>query len=119
GHLVGDQVLRQFAQTVQRTLRSTDLIARYGGEEFLLVLNYSSESSARQVLQRLLEEVSRTPMAIVDGQPVFITFSAGIATHNGEPENRFESVHELLQAADDVLYGAKREGRNRVRLHGA
>ena len=119
GHLVGDQVLRQFAQTVQRTLRSTDLIARYGGEEFLLVLNYSSESSARQVLQRLLEEVSRTPMAIVDGQPVFTTFSAGIATHNGEPENRFESVHELLQAADDVLYGAKREGRNRVRLHGA
>lgn len=119
GHLVGDQVLRQFAQTVQRTLRSTDLIARYGGEEFLLVLNYSSESSARQVLQRLLEEVSRTPMAIVDGQPVFTTFSAGIATHNGEPENRFESVHDLLQAADDVLYGAKREGRNRVRLHGA
>lgn len=119
GHLVGDQVLRQFAQTVQRTLRSTDLIARYGGEEFLLVLNYSSESSARQVLQRLLEEVSRTPMAIVDGQPVFTTFSAGIATHNGEPENRFNSVHELLQAADDVLYGAKREGRNRVRLHGA
>lgn len=119
GHLVGDQVLRQFAQTVQRTLRSTDLIARYGGEEFLLVLNYSNESSARQVLQRLLEEVSRTPMAIVDGQPVFTTFSAGIATHNGDPQNRFESVHDLLQAADDVLYGAKREGRNRVRLHGA
>lgn len=118
GHLVGDQVLRHFAQTVQRTLRSTDLIARYGGEEFLLVLNYSSESSARQVLQRLLEEVSRTPMAIVDGQPVFTTFSAGIATHNGEPDTRFESVHDLLQAADDVLYGAKREGRNRVRLHG-
>ena len=70
------------------------------------------------MLQRLLEEVSRTPMAIVDGQPVFTTFSAGIATHNGEPDTRFESVHDLLQAADDVLYGAKREGRNRVRLHG-
>ncbi len=119
GHLVGDQVLRQFAQTVQRALRSTDLIARYGGEEFLLVLNYSNEASARQVLQRLLEEVSRTPMAIVDDQPVFTTFSAGIATHNSDPQNRFESVHDLLQAADDVLYGAKREGRNRVRLHGA
>lgn len=119
GHLVGDQVLRQFAQTVQRALRSTDLIARYGGEEFLLVLNYSSEASARQVLQRLLEEVSRTPMAVVDGQPVFTTFSAGIATHNSGPDNQFDSVHDLLQAADDVLYGAKREGRNRVRLHGA
>jgi len=119
GHLVGDQVLRQFAQTVQRTLRNTDLIARYGGEEFLLVLNYSSESSAKLVLQRLLEQVSKTPMAVVDGQPVFTTFSAGIATHNAGPEGRFDSVLALLQAADDVLYGAKREGRNRVRLHGA
>ncbi len=119
GHLVGDQVLRQFAQTVQRILRSTDLVARYGGEEFLLVLNYSSEASAKQVLQRLLDEVSRTPMAVVDGQPVHTTFSAGIATHNGTPDERFSTVHELLQAADNVLYGAKREGRNRVRQHGA
>ena len=119
GHLVGDQVLRQFAQTVQRILRSTDLVARYGGEEFLLVLNYSSEASAKQVLQRLLDEVSRTPMAVVDGQPVHTTFSAGIATHNGAPDDRFNTVHELLQAADNVLYGAKREGRNRVRQHGA
>lgn len=118
GHLVGDQVLRQFALTVQRALRSTDLIARYGGEEFLLVLHYSSEASARQVLQRLLEQVSKTPMAVVDGEPIFTTFSAGIATHGGNAEERFQSVHDLLKAADDVLYGAKREGRNRVLLHG-
>lgn len=120
GHLVGDQVLRQFAQTVQRALRSTDFIARYGGEEFLLVLNYSSEASAKQVLQRLLEQVSKTPMAVVDGQPIFVTFSAGIASHQpGANENGFESVRALLQAADDVLYGAKRDGRSRVRVHDA
>lgn len=119
GHLVGDQVLRQFAQTVQRTLRNTDFIARYGGEEFLLVLNYSDAAAAEHVLQRLLDEVARTPMAIVDGQPVHTTFSAGIATHSNAVDGHFNNVHELLQAADDVLYGAKREGRNRVRLHGA
>jgi diguanylate cyclase (GGDEF)-like protein len=118
GHLVGDQVLRQFAQTVQRVLRSTDFVARYGGEEFLLVLNYSNESAAEQVLQRLLNEVSRTPMAVVDGQPVHTTFSAGIATHNNAPGSQFDNVRELLQAADNVLYGAKRDGRNRVRQHG-
>ena len=118
GHLVGDQVLRQFAQTVQRVLRSTDFVARYGGEEFLLVLNYSNEAAAEQVLQRLLNEVSRTPMAVVDGQPVHTTFSAGIATHNSGPDNRFHNVRDLLQAADNVLYGAKRDGRNRVRQHG-
>lgn len=118
GHLVGDQVLRQFAQTVQRVLRSTDFVARYGGEEFLLVLNYSNESAAEQVLQRLLNEVSRTPMAVVDGNPVHTTFSAGIATHNSAPDSQFNNVRDLLQAADNVLYGAKRDGRNRVRQHG-
>lgn len=116
GHLVGDQVLRQFAQTVQRTLRSSDVVARYGGEEFLLLLNYSDEAAAAQVLQRLLEDVAQLPMAVVDGQPVHVTFSAGLATHNGR-DGSFGSARELLQAADNVLYGAKRQGRNRVHLH--
>lgn len=116
GHLVGDQVLRQFAQSVQRTLRSSDLIARYGGEEFLLVLNYSDEDASALVLQRLLEDVAQLPMAVVEGQPVHVTFSAGMATHNGVAGS-FGSAHDLLKAADDLLYAAKRQGRNRVHLH--
>lgn len=116
GHLVGDQVLRQFAQSLQRSLRGTDLVARYGGEEFLLVLNYSDEASAEQVLRRLLDDISQLPMAVVDDQPVHVTFSAGLATHNGG-HGAFNSVQDLLQAADNVLYGAKRQGRNRIHLH--
>jgi diguanylate cyclase (GGDEF)-like protein len=116
GHLVGDQVLRQFAQTLQRMLRSTDLVARYGGEEFLVVLSHSNEASAARVLQRILDEISRLPMTVVDGQSLFVTFSAGLATHDGAG-TRFSNARSLLQAADDALYGAKREGRNRVSQH--
>lgn len=115
GHLVGDQVLRQFAQTLQRMLRSTDLVARYGGEEFLVVLSHSNEAASGRILQRILDEVSRLPMAVVEGQSLFVTFSAGLATQDGD--SRFSDARSLLQAADDALYGAKREGRNRVAQH--
>jgi diguanylate cyclase (GGDEF)-like protein len=116
GHLVGDRVLYQFAQNLQRLLRSTDVVARYGGEEFLVVLSHSNEASAARVLGRILEETARVPMAEVDGKPLHVTFSAGIATHG--TSRQFSDARSLLQAADDALYGAKREGRNRVSQHG-
>jgi diguanylate cyclase (GGDEF)-like protein len=116
GHLVGDRVLYQFAQNLQRLLRSTDMVARYGGEEFLVVLSHSNEASAARVLGRILEETARVPMAEVDGKPLYVTFSAGLATHG--TNRQFADAHSLLQAADDALYGAKREGRNRVSQHG-
>ncbi len=112
GHLVGDQVLSEFARTLSRLLRGADLIARYGGEEFLVVLSNSTSDAAQVVIRRILDEVARTPMAIVDGKPLYVTFSAGLATQ-GEHE-RFENARQLLDAADQALYGAKREGRNRV-----
>ncbi|MGJ4729776.1 HDOD domain-containing protein [Luteimonas sp. SDU101] len=117
GHLVGDQVLSEFARMLSRRLRSADLIARYGGEEFLVVLGNSGIDAASAVIRRILEEVARTPMAIVESIPLYVTFSAGLATH-GEHE-RFGNARELLNAADQALYGAKRQGRNRVAPHGA
>lgn len=117
GHLVGDQVLRQFAQSLERMLRSSDLVARYGGEEFLVVLGQSNEAAAARVLQRILEETARTPMAVVDGHPLYVTFSAGLATHDG-PDSPFADAQGLLQAADHALYEAKRRGRNQVGQHG-
>ena len=116
GHLVGDQVLRQFALSLQGSLRASDLLARYGGEEFLLVLPYSDEDAAVVVLQRLLAEVARLPMAVVEGRPIHVTFSAGVAVQNGG-HARFDNVVAMLQAADGALYAAKRGGRNRVHLH--
>lgn len=112
GHLVGDQVLSEFAQILSRLLRNTDPVVRYGGEEFLVLLGNSSTDAALAVIRRILDEVSRTPMAIVEGAPLYVTFSAGLATRGGQ--ERLESARDLLDAADQALYGAKRQGRNRV-----
>lgn len=112
GHLVGDQVLSEFAQVLSRLLRRTDPVVRYGGEEFLVILKNSSTDAALAVIRRILDEVSRTSMAMVGGAPLYVTFSAGLATRGGQ--ERFESARDLLDAADQALYGAKRQGRNRV-----
>ncbi|HBK45990.1 MAG TPA: GGDEF domain-containing protein [Xanthomonadaceae bacterium] len=117
GHLVGDEVLRNFAQTLQRMLRSSDTIARYGGEEFLVILPNTPQAAAMAVIQRILAETVRTPMAQLSGGPLHITFSAGLATlGEGHP---FDDVEDLLKAADSVLYRSKHRGRNRVTAHGA
>lgn len=112
GHLVGDEVLRRFSGTLAGMLRKSDLLARYGGEEFLIVLGNCDGATASRTLQRILEQVTREPMALADGEPILITFSAGVACH-GDGE-RFDSARDLLRAADEALYGAKRGGRNRV-----
>ncbi|MBB4129402.1 GGDEF domain-containing protein [Xanthomonas sp. 3075] len=118
GHLIGDEVLRNFAQTLQRMVRSSDLVARYGGEEFLVILPNTTADAALMVIERILAETVRTPMAQVQGGPLHITFSAGLATHGGG-DRQFESIEHLLQAADSTLYRSKHRGRNRVTAYDA
>jgi diguanylate cyclase (GGDEF) domain len=112
GHLIGDQVLRAFAQALQPLLRNSDTVARFGGEEFLVLLPNTSEEAALNVIRRILAELVQRPMAQVKGEPLYISFSAGIATQGGH--ERFSSAQELLQAADDMLYSSKHGGRKRV-----
>ncbi|WP_040240277.1 GGDEF domain-containing protein, partial [Xanthomonas citri] len=118
GHLVGDEVLRNFAQTLQRMVRTSDLVARYGGEEFLVILPNTPADAALMVIERILAETARTPMAQLQGGPLHITFSAGLATHGGA-ERQFDSIDHLLQAADSTLYRSKHRGRNRVTAYDA
>ncbi|MDR6673740.1 GGDEF domain-containing protein [Xanthomonas sp. 1678] len=112
GHLIGDQVLRAFAQALQPLLRSSDTVARFGGEEFLVLLPNTSEEAALNVIRRILIEIVQRPMAEVKSGPLHISFSAGIATQGGR--ERFGTAQDLLQAADDMLYSSKHGGRNRV-----
>lgn len=115
GHLVGDEVLRTFAQSLQRLLRTSDTIARFGGEEFLIVLPNTNAEAALAVVQRVLAETVRVPMAQLESGPLHITFSAGLATQGDG--RLFESVDALLKAADNVLYRSKHRGRNRVTVY--
>ena len=112
GHLVGDQVLKSFTTHLQEHLRSTDTVARFGGEEFVVLFPDTDEQVALSVVRRALIAIGNTPMVTLHGEPLHVTFSAGVATHGGY--ERFTTVQDLLKAADDVLYRSKNLGRNRV-----
>lgn len=108
GHVVGDQVLRSLARLLQQRLRKSDLIGRHGGEEFLVALPNTSLVEART----LIDTVRSSFAALRHYGPAgmfSVTLSAGIA---GYPQHR--SQIGMMQAADQALYQAKREGRNRV-----
>jgi two-component system, cell cycle response regulator len=106
GHLVGDEVLRQVAGAISRTVRDVDLVARYGGEEFAIVLPNCASEGALAVVERVRAAVESAATLTK------VTVSAGIATSLGE-----KGVGEsLMAAADGALYESKRAGRNRVTL---
>ncbi len=110
GHPAGDVVLRAFVDIVKKHTRSSDLVARYGGEEFVLVLGAAKEQALTHV-ENLRLKVRETPFPIPSsGEPLRITFSAGIATH---PEDG-DSTSDLIAAADAALYEAKSTGRDKV-----
>lgn len=104
GHATGDAVLRQTGAAIVGAVRSGDVVGRVGGEEFAVFLGASSATDAH----RLAERVRTAVAAITDPQPV--TASVGIGTSDG----RGTAPSELLHRADEALYLAKREGRNRT-----
>lgn len=106
GHDIGDRVLAQVADIVHEQLRTTDHLGRWGGEEFLIVLPQTGLASARFVSERICHAISNSQ--ILDGRT--ITASFGVAAHIPD-----ESIADLLRRADQALYRAKTEGRNRVR----
>ena len=98
GHSAGDLLLTRIARQWAPVLRRADLLARIGGDEFAMLLHGATEREAAEVIDRLRERT-----------PVPYTCSAGVASWNGE-----ESAAELMHRADEALYAAKREGRNRA-----
>ncbi len=108
GHATGDQVLRAFAATVREAVRSTDTLARWGGEEFLLLLHDTQPDAALPILERVRQAVQECTVA-VQGQQVRVTVSIGVAAHTAG-----KSVAQLLDQADQALYRAKSDGRDRV-----
>jgi diguanylate cyclase len=111
GHLIGDQCLRLVAQTIrENVIRGSDLVARYGGEEFAQVLSATTPDNAVVVAERIRGEVEKIDF-IHQGQPIELRVSIGVA---GWVPLKETSVRQLIQVADDALYVAKNNGRNRV-----
>jgi len=112
GHPVGDIVLVTVANLLGQRMRGTDLVARYGGEEFVIVLADTPTPGARVVAERLRARVEAASIEYGGETPIRVTISVGSASL--DPGSRFGSPLELVKAADDALYAAKRGGRNRV-----
>jgi two-component system, cell cycle response regulator len=111
GHDVGDEVLREFARRISANIRGIDLACRFGGEEFVVIMPDTDIALACTVAERLRDSVESTPFQIsrVPGA-LNITVSVGIADADGAQD----TADALLRRADQALYQAKRNGRNRV-----
>jgi len=110
GHLGGDFTLREIAARIRGNIRKEELFSRYGGEEFAIVLPETNREGATLLAERLSKAISQTPFHYED-KTYNVTISAGIATTVGE---KGITPPELIRRADEKLYQAKNEGRNRV-----
>jgi diguanylate cyclase (GGDEF)-like protein/PAS domain S-box-containing protein len=110
GHDIGDQVLCEAANRFKNCIRGLDYVGRYGGEEFLVVLPETNLNTARIVAERLRKVLADNPVSIGDGLEINVTASLGIANRD---ENT-KTLEILITRADQALYVAKHNGRNRV-----
>ena len=108
GHLVGDEVLRRIAQTIEAEVRQVDRVFRYGGDEFLLILVACDEAGATATARRILHSVRHVDWSDTGADQMEVGLSAGVALFEGG------SIETLLQRADLALLEAKRLGRHQV-----
>jgi diguanylate cyclase (GGDEF)-like protein len=108
GHLVGDKVLKEIADRINRTIRQYDVFGRYGGEEFVLFVTDISESDMREHAERMRLAICSEPMDF-DEAEVTVSVSLGVASVNSAG-----SIYGILRKADDALFKAKEGGRNMV-----
>jgi two-component system cell cycle response regulator len=112
GHDVGDMVLKQLADIIVGTARSTDLAARFGGEEFVILMPETDPLAAFGAANRMREIIESTPFVIGNGQTINRTVSIGVSSLHPDSD----SPEALLKRADEALFLAKNNGRNNVKV---
>ncbi len=112
GHAVGDQVLCELGRCIKDTVREGDLAARWGGEEFLIVLPNTTLTDADRFAVRLMEKVRAIDIK-ANAEKIQVTVSCGVAEQLDQDVN----LDDLIRRADQALYTAKHEGRDRVSSH--
>jgi two-component system cell cycle response regulator len=111
GHPAGDLALRKIGNLLSDSFRQSDTAGRYGGEEFVVILPETDMAAAQQKLESLRESVASTPIELgTRGEQVQVTISAGLASFPQDGEH----AAELFALADERMFQAKREGRNRI-----
>ncbi|MWV42009.1 diguanylate cyclase [Paenibacillus sp. HJL G12] len=119
GHMVGDEVICGTVSLIRQTLRPSDILARFGGEEFIIYLPDTASEGASRLAEQILNTVEsnaiRVPHSI---QTLSITISIGLLSIHqfpvDNPLNSKDTLNDMFQSVDQVLYQAKREGRNRI-----
>ncbi len=109
GHIVGDVVLKQVGALIKKVLRKSDIAARYGGEEFALLLPNTNKKGACELATRLLVMIRHLFVQQLNGRQV--TASIGVASYQGDNMSDYK---DLLKQADEAMYLAKQEGKDRV-----
>jgi len=113
GHAIGDEVLIELTQRLRHHLRGSDQLCRQGGEEFVALCPTEDREGLQHAAERLLLSINSRAFTLSNGQLLRVTISIGVA--QGGPAACAESLlPDLLQRADQAMYRAKREGRNRV-----
>ena len=112
GHPAGDEVLKSITAVVQRTLRAEDLFARYGGEEFIILLRNINQETVGRLPLRIRERVGNT-ISNYMGTEIKVTISLGIAMRS----EKAAFLEDVIKRADEALYRAKANGRNRVEVY--
>jgi two-component system cell cycle response regulator len=112
GHLTGDLIVRELAQLVKQSIREIDLSARYGGDEFAVVFPYASRGEVAQIVERLQNALAQWRSLAenpLGQEPLAVSFSMGVAFY----PDQGATLAELIRKADEALYRAKKEGKNR------
>jgi len=119
GHSIGDVVLKNIAQILQRTVRTSDLVARYGGEEMVVVLPETDAKGSIILAEKIRVIIANTPIATGSQQPLRVSVSIGVSEFQSlkEENGKAPEIRDLVNAADEALYRAKENGRNRVVVH--
>ncbi len=107
GHEVGDKALIHVANTIQRSLRRSDVFVRFGGEEFVILLPNTPLQQALKVTRKVCSLVRKTPLVLDDGKELFLTVSIGVTS-------QIDTIDKMLERADHYMYAAKRSGKDRV-----
>jgi diguanylate cyclase len=108
GHAVGDVVLSEVARAIEASSRPTDVVGRWGGEEIIVLAAQTAEGRLERYAERIRQEIEELRIT-TEGEALKVTISVGCAVHREQ-----ESFDDLIARADEQVYFAKANGRNRV-----